>query len=845
MSLPRVVTAGARNFHKEAGWVLMRITVVAAAVALSIVGIASAAPAQAAMKKVHTEIPEQELGPALRALAKERNFQIVYASKDVSSLRTRGAIGEYTAEEALVQILSGSGLAYRYLDERTVTIFPASSAPPPSAAGDSPNEDRKAKGSFPGRFRMAQTSTGSAASYADVDANSGHTDTRSAVQLEEVVVTAQKRSQNIMDVPLSVTALNAEALQRAGIDTVLSLSYSVPSLEVQPTGGGFQRYFIRGVGNGNSSTSLVGIYLDEADITTNGNSQLDVRATDLERVEVLKGPQGTLYGAGSAGGTIRFITRDPDLQHLGGSADLQLYSTRYGAPSEQVSGVLNLPLIPDQLGVRIVGTYGNLGGWIDQPSADRNNINNQDLRDVRVKTLWKPSEDFSLKALVDVNRNGGHGTNASEDAAYKLAVPVDPAAATPFKSDYDVYNLTGSYNFPGVNLLSSTTYFDTFTRAVIGLKYSEAPDPAPLGGFLNDPDTRITHSFSQELRLSSSETALFHWLAGAFYKKLTIDYTTDYEYGTFDEAEGSGVSVDNETSKSISLFADGGYNVLPAWEIGAGVRYFHDDRTAYDTVQFLSGSFHNVAPRVYTSYALSDDMHVYASAADGFRSGGFNAGDGIPQSSYAPEKIRSYELGSKTSFLDHSLSAEVALFFSRYEDIQYFIPTSNGIGMLSNAGTAHIYGVDGALDWQATRQLLLSFNGNWTHSRVVSLLPGVITVDVGDPVDYTTEYSARVAATYNWNLTTGLPAFAHIEFARVGPSHLTDRGEGGDPILFTTDTINMLDARVGLSRAGWSFELFGDNLANANGIQDASGGFGFGTRPRPRTLGIEVRTEFH
>jgi hypothetical protein len=127
----------------------------------------------------------------------------------------------------------------------------------------------------------------------------------------------------------------------------------------------------------------------------------------------------------------------------------------------------------------------------------------------------------------------------------------------------------------------------------------------------------------------------------------------------------------------------------------------------------------------------------------------------------------------------------------------------------------------------------------------VSILPGVLTVDVGDPVDYATDYSARAAATYSWSLTATLPAFAHIEFARVGPSHATDRGEGGDPILFKTDVIDMLDARVGVSRAGWSFELFGDNLANANGIQDASGAFGFGSRPRPRTLGIEIRTEFH
>ncbi|MEJ1963588.1 MAG: TonB-dependent receptor [Gammaproteobacteria bacterium] len=847
---PRAMPAGARKFHSEPGWVLMRITVITAAVAMSIVGVAVGEPAQAALKKMHTEIPAQGLAPALRTLAKERNFQIVYASQDVASLRTRGAVGEYTAEDALSQILSGTGLAYRYLDDHTVTIFPVASAPAqekkdvPKATAPPTGDDGKARGSFLDRFRLAQATSGNVSGRAAVEESGQRSAETSSAQLEEVVVTAQKRSQNILDVPLSVTALSAQALQRAGIDTVLSLSYSVPSLVVQPTGGGFQRYFIRGVGNGNSTTSLVGIYLDEADVTTNGNSQLNLRAIDLERVEVLKGPQGTLYGAGSAGGTIRFITRDPDLQNVSGLADAQGYSTRYGTPSEEIYGVLNLPLISDTLGVRVVGTYANLGGWVDQPAAGRTNINDQDLRDVRVKALWKPNDDMWWKALVDINRNRGHGSEASADPSYDLSVAVDPAAPTPFKSEYDVYNLTGSYTFGGVNLLSSSTYFDTFTRAVIGLSYPVAPAPEPLFDFLNDPDTRITHGFSQELRVSSVGTSPFHWLAGAFYKELTIDYTTAFEYGTSGDEQGSGVSVSNETSKSTSLFVDGGYNISPAWEVGGGLRYFHDDRTTFDTVQRMSGGFHNLAPRIYTSYALSDDMHVYASAADGFRSGGFNAGDDIPQSSYAPEKVRSYELGTKASLLDHAVSAELALFFSRYQNIQYFIPTPNGIGMLNNAGTAHVRGVDWSVDWQANRNLLLSLNGNVTRSRIVSLLPDVGTVLVGDPVDYATDYSARVAATYGWNLTESLPAFAHIEFARVGPSHMTDRGEGGPPILFTTDTINMLNARFGLSRGAWTVELFGDNLANANGIQDASGAFGFGTRPRPRTVGIEVRAAF-
>ena len=798
--------------------VLMRTSLLSALLVVS--SLAAAAPPEAAAAvRETTRLPSQDLDSALQSFVKQRHLQIIYRSDVVKGIKgsTRSIEGYLSAQEVLHQLLSGTGLTFRFLDDKTVMIAPSSKSTTLTA--------------FPTPLRLSQA--GSALSTS-VESESS--------SLQEVVVTAQKRSQNVLDVPLSVTALSGDALHRAGIDSILSLSYSVPSLVVQETGGGFQRYFIRGVGNGNSSTSLVGIYLDEADVTTNGNSQLNLRAVDLERVEVLKGPQGTLYGAGSAGGTIRFITRDPDLSKITGMGDIQFYTTRYGAPSQEVTGVLNLPLLTDQLGVRIVGTYANLGGWIDQPAAGTGNINNQDLRDIRIKTAWQPNENLSVKALVDVNRNSGHGTNASADSSYNLQLAVDPTLPTPFKSNYDVYNLTASYALPAVTLLSSSTYLDTLTQAVVGLKYSVAPAPEPLFEFLNAPDTRVTHSFSQEFRVASVRTTPFHWLAGVFYKDLSIHYTTDFLYGYANDPLGGGLSTNNESSKSVSVFADGGYDITPAWELGGGVRYFHDDRTAYNGDELLSGQFHNVAPRVYTSYALTDEIRAYASASDGFRSGGFNPGE-IDNPTYAPEKIRSYEIGTKGAFLDHKLTSELAVFFSRYQNMQYFIPTPDGIGMLSNAGTSHIWGVDGSLDWQATPHLLLSFNGNVTRSRVVKLLPGVTAVIEGDPVDFATDYSARVAATYSWNVTETIPAFAHVEFSRVGPSHNTDRGEGGDPILFTTDVINMLNARVGITRSGWSFELFGDNLANANGIQDAVGAFGFGSRPRPRTLGVEIRAE--
>jgi iron complex outermembrane receptor protein len=802
------------------------------------------------------DIAAQPLEGALLELSKQASIQLVLDSSAVAAKNTAALSGKMPIREALNRLLHDTELTYRWSGDHTVTIAPRAGTRP---AGGLLTPFSSPSGAPTPRFLLAQAgrasgsgaatsrdgqSTSRASASTDADVHSSDTGAGGET-LADIVVTAEKRAQRLIDVPSAITALDGDALRRAGIKTMLDLSYAVPSLVVQDTGGGYQRYFIRGIANGNGATSLVGVYLDEADITNNSNTQLDVRAGDIERVEVLKGPQGTLYGAGSAGGTVRLITHDPDLTQFTASGDLQGYSTRYGAPSEEASGVFNVPLVDNVLGLRFAGTYGNLGGWIDQPAAGLNNINNQDLWDMRIKMLWEPAPETSIKATAEIHRDHGGGTDASADANYNLVLAYDPAARAPFSSDFDIYNLTASYDFSAVNLLSSSTYFDSNTSGVIGLIYAVAPPPAAPFQFLNNPDTRNDSSFSEELRLSSRGATAFHWVAGAFFKNQTLDYNTVYEYSGGGAPPGSGSSPDNEGSKSTSVFADAGYTLPDGLEFGAGIRSFHDDRKEFDGVLHRSGSFHAVDPRLYAGYALTTDIHFYADAADGFRSGGFNGGYGLPETTFAPEKVRSYEAGTKMSLFDKRLSVDLGIFFSKYQNIQIFANTPNGIGELQNGGDAHIWGGDWSFDWQASSHLSLAFSGSRTRSALVSLLPGVAIVHRGDPVDFSTDYTGRLSGTYAFNLAENTPAFARLDYNLIGPSHLTDRSEGGPPILFETDIIRMLNARIGLERAGWGVDLFATNLLNADGVQDTAGAYGFGARPRPRTIGVEIRTSTH
>jgi iron complex outermembrane receptor protein len=784
--------------------------------------------AQAIAQRYELNIPRQPLEAAIKDFAYQTGLQIARFSDRIDGSMLVGPLsGGYSAEQALQQLLQPGGLTYKIVNETTIAIVDRAQQERSSRDRVRSFNDTSAF-SDGGRLRLAQAPGGSA--------GGGGSETQA---LEEVIVTAQKRTQRLIDVPLSVVALSGEALERAGVDTLLDMSHAVPGLVVSDAGGGFIRYFIRGIGNvyGSSSTTLVGVYLDEADVTSSASSQLDLRTQDIERVEVLKGPQGTLYGAGSSGGTVRFITRDPQLDGFTVSGDADMYVTDGGDSSQAVSAVLNMPIVEDVLGLRVVGNYGDLGGWVDQPAASRKDTNNQELREVRVKGLWKPTNDLTLKSMVYVHRNEGDGIASSTDENYQLDAATDPTRRLPFTSDFDVYNLTATYEFPAVTVLSSSTYVDNAAVVSLSQKYALAPPPAPLFEALSSNSTTNTKVFTQELRLNGHVDRV-NWTAGAFYKDLSYRNRNFLELSMGEDFLGTIALFGEETSKSGSLFGDVSYALTERAEIGAGARYFEDDLQSFDGVGRRDGSFHSFDPRVYFSYGFTPDVRLYVSAADGFRSGGFNTENG-ELTTFDPEKVRSYELGVKASLLERRLSLEAAVFYSNYDDIQMFKLDASNVGSVDNGGDARVRGIDAAVDWQATDQLRLQLSGNISDSEIVKLAPGVLAVVDGDPIDYTTDYAVNAAGTYSFMWAATLPGFVRLDYSRIGPSHVTDRSIP-EPILYESEVNDLVNARIGVQWNRWSIELYGLNLTNEDRLQDPNGGYGFGARPRPRTVGLRI-----
>lgn len=756
-------------------------------VSASVGAIAIATPASAQTATRSFDIPAQKLSSALIEFNRQSGTLVMAPSELTEGKSSTALRGRMTSSAAITRLLGGTGL-------RAVT-----------------------------------------------NAQGGYRIERAAVQAEDtseatseggdIIVTASRREQRVVDVPMSMAALPQEALDQRGVVSLLDLSRAVPGLVVVEQGPGQNQIFLRGVANPNGNAALVGVYLDEIPVTAAPFAQLDLQLVDLERVEVLRGPQGTLYGQGSTGGTVRLISGKPNLNEVSGEASLSLYTTRNGSFSERLNGFVNLPVVEGSLGFRVSGTLANLGGWVDQPDANRKNINDQLIKNIRVKGLWAPADALEVEGTVVVHRNKGDGLTVGADENYNVYFPDgDPNAQEYFTDEYELYNLTARYDFGGVELMSSTSNVDARTASA-GISLKLAPG---LETF--NTDTMDASVFSQEVRLSSKGKRRLNWVIGGFYSNEDTDRLQLLDF-YFENAFDSSFSLRTiGTSKSISAFGDISYSITDSFDIGTGIRYFHDRRTrARPGTPTLSDSYESVNPRFYASYKPTNFMSIYANVAKGFRSGGFQA-----TSSYDPEHVWSYEIGTKGS--TGQIRWDIDAFYSRYKDYQSFVYLDPAFGTLINAGTGEIYGVDWALSLDPVRNLTLEFSGNMTSATLVSV-PLNSTANIeGDRLDYVPDYAMSGSAEYRFDWGTEMPGFARVDFNIQGPATLTDRESGF--IEVPSDTLTFLNARLGFEHKGLSVELFGDNLLNENGKQDTLTPLGFGTRPRPRVLGTKFRARF-
>ena len=827
------------------------LTRIALAVALSIMPVSLSSADQP--REHNFNIPQQSVQTALTSLANQANVYLLFPYDQVIAVNANAVQGTYSVQQALNMLLHNTGLSGDLTEGGVLAISRAganASATENHGKGKSMNITNSSK-----RKTVLAGLVGlfAAGGMTQAVAQGGEAATGQSA-IDEIIVTAQKREQNIIDVPISIVSLDGTTLTQQGISDLSDLALAVPDLSIFDIGGaGARELYIRGIGNTRGSSPLTGVYMDEASMTNALTKQADLRIYDLERVEVLRGPQGTLYGEGSMGGTVRLITKDPELDSVSGHAKLSASWTDDGDPSEEIKGVINLPLIENELGLRISGVLQNNSGWIDQPDISRSNVNDEEVANIRIKSLWTPSEELQIKGSVIVHRNNAGAFNLGENEDGNLIQtfqgltnppPVSPSG----EHDYEQYNITINYDLGSVSLVSSTSYLDLLNvERELGYRlpfFGPASTTAPFDVRVRQRD-HDTNTLSQEIRLSSDGDSALGWSTGVFYR----DSELELDLNSVFAIPGTALIPFNQHSiqatESWAVFGEINYALTERLEIGAGVRYFEDEQEFTDFIANTqqSETFDAVTTRIYASYDISSEIKAYASVSEGFRSGAFNA-FGIPP--VEPEDLRSYELGTKMSLLDRRMSIELALFYSDYEDVQV-----NGFDFVggqllqfsANSGDARIEGADLNLSMLATDNLSFGVGGSYVDTEMKEVRAVVASHAEGDPLDGIPKYHVTLWSKYEFDWSENTPGFVRIDYNQQGESFTRDNTLG-PWWAGSSDIINNLNLIAGLERNQWSIELFGRNILNDRGYVDSNVAAEFATRARPRTIGLNVKVDF-
>jgi outer membrane receptor protein involved in Fe transport len=564
----------------------VRLSVIATCLSLFLIGFSTANDASASIRK-ETNIPAGGLGPALRTLAKDYHFHIVYVTEEVGSTRTQGAVGDFTAEEALKKLLTGTGLTYRYLDGKTVTVSAvSSSAPPTDSGGESPQWQDNGSGGAHQSAQEREKSTSSGFRVAQVDQTSvgppvaGSNGTKDSAQLEEVVVTAQKRQETVNNTPLAVTALGMTQLQDAGVNTVSELTASVPDLQIHTQGiVDFVGITIRGVSNLSSiregnpavSTYIDGIYVDPPVGFSND-------LYDLERVEVLRGPQGTLYGRNATGGNVNIITADPKTS-FDSSFDMS-----YGNYNDVTAhAMVNVP-VSDTLAVRAAFMEHRSDGYFSTEGTTHQNYGAADDTGLRLTGLWTPTERFKWRLSFDGYQSNGttgasietgangmpvNGLSPYHQPAYPDPEPDNYIRNAAVRSRMDL-RLTDNLSLAYITGYQHVRW--SFIYGSLGQPGAPVTPPATGASVQNEATTQ-----GHEVDLSWDSEKLKNVLGGTYFGE-NLSYLSQNEIIPSNYVSRS-LSDRGADKASWGVFDQATWSPITALRLTGGVRYSHDHQS--------------------------------------------------------------------------------------------------------------------------------------------------------------------------------------------------------------------------------------------------------------------------
>jgi outer membrane receptor protein involved in Fe transport len=724
---------------------------------------------------------------------------------------------------------------------------------------------------------LAQTSGRASAEAAPADAGTDN----------DIIVTASKRAERLQDVPASIIAETGEALARRGATQLSDIVNNTPGLN-NPSAGprNLTNLTIRGVTTGTNTgirqNTVQQLYDDiPLDPTANAGTT-NLRLVDIERVEVLRGPQGTLFGSGSLSGAVRYVTRKPELDKTSVSAEAGISFVNKGGTGGNGVATINVPLDPGRLALRASAYAYKDAGWIDGLRTGAKDINATETYGGRATLRWAPTDRFIADLTGLYQRSTDQSPGASLYDRPGSNQVSDQRTDSRFRSRNVIIGFNFAYDLGGSDLVSQTVYHDRRYRSDGQIAYYVPLVTGITSGFQNVVQGFATDSlpnngkvFTQEIRLSSRGVGPFKWTVGGFFLTADIDARQSTTSGVLTPLFGSNNIVDvtiTGRQRELAGFGQVSYTVADKVDLVAGVRVsssklrnrvvtggflpvFSFSPAAFVTTNFVQDNT-PVTPHFSITYRPTADLSVYAAAARGFRVGGINVTSGVggraTPPSYNPDNLWNYEIGVKGRAFDGRLSYSLASYFIDWNDIQ--VSLQNAIGNYTgNAGKAHLYGIEAEFTARPTD--FFSFGGsvNLASNKLASNVPGlvtatgVITVRSGDLLAASSESQANAFAEYRTPAGGG-EAYFRASGRYVGPAYT-----GFDRAGLRFGDYGTADLRVGYATGPYEFILYANNLFDSDGIAGANDATFAGPvqlqsknafRIQPRTLGATLRLSF-
>ena len=704
-----------------------------------------------------------------------------------------------------------------------------------------------------------------------------------ATTLDTITVTANKRTENIRKIPAAISVVNAEQLDNLHATQFTDYAAYIPGLQFTSTGTpGKTSISLRGIAPISSGTT-VGTYIDETQVGSSSlyqaatNFQLDLLPYDIARVEVLRGPQGTLYGAGSMGGLVKYVTRNPDLSktefNVGGglssvaSSGDRGWDARFGA---------NVPLVTDKIGLRVSYARNELPGFIDNAVDGRKDINGGKQESARAALLWQASDDVSLE-LTALGQQIDSDNNA--------LVALDPAPQRPkfgdltnsvwvdepFSKQVGLLAATLDWNLGWADFTSASGYsnINTSQRTDASTQYGAFTLVLGLPAAGNSGfDLGLTlHKFSQEFRLTSKPGTPFLWQVGAYYTKETADQT---QVLTLQQQGGTTLPAPFEafgtlaalaipsTYKEKAVFGNASYQFSDRFTLGTGLRYSRNDQVfSQDVVGGVliplgstpgGSNENNFTWNISPQFTLSQDVLLYARVATGYQPGGPNVAIvGVPPQ-VDSSTLTSYELGLKSQFADHRITFDVAAFDIDWKNIQVGAVSAGGVGYLANGGQAKSKGVEVSTAFKPSDRLRLGLIGTYTDATLSNDVPS-LGAAAGNRLPFIPKFAASATVDYFFPL-------GGVWNGHLGGGYRWVGNRESDTVNATSthlDSYGAIDLNADISNERWTIRTYlknaTDERAYLNKVSVDNLVLGGTDRIsavpiQPRTLGVEFDYTF-